>query len=254
MSKKNLYIILIVCLVIVTGIYFFNSFKPENIVIKKGLNNKNVSKDLSEAEKLKALNRDIMNQAKDMNADESIININDTDHILGDLKKAKVTMVVYGDFENKFSSSYAKTIKSVREKYGDDIVIAYRHFYFKSEQNTILSAIASECAAEQDKFWEMYYKLYNIEDGIFGEEKRAESAKSIGLDMEKYEQCMKEEKYMDKIVEQKEKAEKAYILGVPVSFINGEKIIGDSPMEDFIDSAGYNRKGLINIIDKHLEK
>ncbi len=83
------------------------------------------------------------------------------DHITG-AKKPKVTLIEYSDFECPFCQRFHPTVKQLLEKYPDDVAVVFRHFPLESiHPNARGYAVASECAAEQGKFWE-------FTDSIFG--------------------------------------------------------------------------------------
>lgn len=83
------------------------------------------------------------------------------DHIIG-AKKPKVTLIEYSDFECPFCQRFHPTTKQILAKYPNDVALVYRHFPLESiHQNAKGYAVASECAAQQDKFWE-------FADAIFG--------------------------------------------------------------------------------------
>jgi len=178
--------------------------------------------------------------------------IDETDHILGEMD-APLSLIVYSDFECEFSASFSETIKKVKEAFGGDVAVAFRHYPLRFHPNAETAAIASECAAEQGKFWEMHDKLFmdNKNDNM-GVEQFKQDAVAIGLDQIKFNQCLEMEKYKDKIWMQFAEGKNYGIMGTPGSFVNGEAMPGDVPFADFTDSAGIAREGMKTIIERYL--
>jgi protein-disulfide isomerase len=110
-----------------------------------------------------------------------------TNHTIGG-GKTGVVLVEYGDFECPACYRFYPVIEQVKEKYKDQITFQFRHFpLVEIHQNALLAARASEAAAKQNKFWEMYNKLYtnqpqwsNLSDPTSAFESYA---KELGLDV-----------------------------------------------------------------------
>ena len=161
-----------------------------------------------------------------------------TDHILGN-KNAKVTIVEYSDFECPFCQRFYQTIKQVMDKYGKDVRFVYRHFPLSFHPQAMPAAIASECASEQGKFWEMYDKLFG--SGVVSTGSYTEYAKAIGLNTAKFDACVKDQKYLSVIQDDQTDGQNAGVQGTPYSVILGPKgekipVSGAQPFEA-VDAA-----------------
>src|SRR5262245_40011224 len=75
---------------------------------------------------------------------------------------APVKIVEFSDFQCPYCKQWTDTtLEPLREKYGDKIVIYYRHYPLTSiHPEAMDGAIAGECANEQGKFWEMHDSLF----------------------------------------------------------------------------------------------
>lgn len=149
----------------------------------------------------------------------------DSDHIKGN-NRAKVTLVEYSDFECPFCGNFYSTLKQVESEYGDDIRIVYRHYPLSFHPQAQPAAEASECAAEQGKFWEFH-------DGVFENQARIgadlfqEIAAKVRLNMTKFNDCVSSGKYRSKVQEQQAGGNSAGVQGTPHTIIlgsNGETI------------------------------
>ena len=78
------------------------------------------------------------------------------DHIRGP-DDAPVTLVEYGDFECPYCGQAEGTIRELLASHGDDVRYVWRHLPLNDvHPSAQLAAEASEAAAAQGKFWEMY--------------------------------------------------------------------------------------------------
>ncbi len=93
------------------------------------------------------------------------------------------------------------------------------------------SAMASYCAADQNKFWEMHDALFannrDVEEqGSFTIRRLQEIAQSVGLDMSAYNSCISSGKYQKQVDQDFQDARTAGINGTPFFVItytvNGE--------------------------------
>jgi cyclophilin family peptidyl-prolyl cis-trans isomerase/protein-disulfide isomerase len=89
-----------------------------------------------------------------------------TDWIKGP-DSAPITIIEYGDFQCPYCSIASLNLKSLLEKYPEDVRLVYRHFPLASiHPNAILATQASEAAGLQDEdaFWAMHDLLYSTQE------------------------------------------------------------------------------------------
>lgn len=175
-------------------------------------------------------------QKTDSDSDLEVkLTVKESDHIRGN-PNAPVTIIEYSDFECPFCERFHPTVKQALNDYPDDVRWVYRHFPLDSIHiEARPAAEASECAAEQGKFWE-------FADGLFENQSRLgkafynELAQNIGLNMDQFSECVSSRKYKDHVEANLQEGIKAGVTGTPGSFINGEKIPGAVPY-DYLKEA-----------------
>jgi len=98
--------------------------------------------------------------------------ISRSDHTIGDVS-APIQLILYSDFQCPYCASFfSKTLPRLQAKYGNKLVIAYRHMPLPSRPQALPQAEASECAYQlggNDAFWSFAHEMYAIpgfEDGI----------------------------------------------------------------------------------------
>lgn len=243
--------VLLVVIALIAVLLFSNSRNEKN----NSKNNKQNPAATEEQKIMEANKEAIKDAASKPEQSGQIIKISESDHIIGKIG-APVECIVYGDFEDPFSADFSATIKKVIEIFGEKIVVAFRNFPMTTIHNNAMeAAIASECAGDQGKFWEMHDKLFeNAAAKILGSEQYAKDAKDLGLNTDKFAKCMENKNHEDDIYKGMADAGQAGVLGVPATFINGQSLPGAYQFDDFVDSGKFNRDGMKTIITRHLEK
>lgn len=173
-------------------------------------------------------------------------------HVRGDFN-APVTMIVFDDFECPFCLRFEDTLDRVLNEYQGKIRVVYRHFPLSFHANAQKAAEASECAAEQGKFWEMHDKIFEAAaNSNMGVTTWQTEAKSLGLDANQFNDCLSSGKYASKIANDFAEGQVVGVQGTPATFINGELVSGAIPYDDFPNSEGKMQEGIKSIIERHL--
>ncbi len=149
-----------------------------------------------------------------------------TNHTIGG-GKTGVVLVEYGDFECPACYRFYPVIEHVKEKYKDQITFQFRHFpLVEIHQNALLAARASEAAAKQNKFWEMYNKLYtnqpqwsNLRDPTSAFESYA---KELGLDVNVFMVDLKGEETNRIVQADRNSAKEQGYSSTPTFVLDGE--------------------------------
>lgn len=142
---------------------------------------------------------------------------------------AKITIVEFSDFACPYSVKSFPTIRELSTKYKDKIKFVYRDYPLRQEYSADL-ALAARCAGEQGLFWPMHDKLF-LNQGVSTVENATRLAKQIGADMNRFNDCMKNKKYISQIQKDIIDANSFEVSGTPTWFINGYKLEGDMPMK-----------------------
>lgn len=152
-----------------------------------------------------------------------------TDHIRGN-KDAKVSIVTYTDFECPFCKRFHPTMEQIIAQYGDDVRWVYRQLPLDSLHAQARSeALATECAAEQGKFWELADLIFEKTPSNDGLDltQMSNYAKEIGLNVNKFNECWNSQKYASAVQEDEADAQNAGAQGTPYSVVigpNGELV------------------------------
>ena len=169
--------------------------------------------------------------------------------------KAKVSIIEYADFQCPFCGKFFKEVKQdMTEKYikTGEVNFVYRDFAFLGDES-IKSAEASRCAGEQDtnKFWQYHDYLFTHQKGenkgAFSDNNLKSFAKIMGLDIDKFNQCLDSGKYTKAIMDSTTEGGNAGVQGTPKGFI-----LRNGKIVDTIDGA-EPRNIVFSKIDKALK-
>lgn len=77
-------------------------------------------------------------------------------------------------------------------------------------------------------------------------------AKELKLDTESFNTCLDGGKKASKVAADMAKGRQEGVTGTPGTFINGEKVSGAIPYEDYTGQDGTQKSGLKSLVEKHL--
>ncbi len=162
---------------------------------------------------------------------------------------APVHVLAFADFECPACGQfYVLTEPDVRQRLVENGEISYRFIDFPlpGHRNTWPASHAAACANEQGKFWQMHDMLFQGQDQWNGEATSRPKgvfegyAKTIGLDVSKWEQCFDEQRYLRNIQANRAEAERRMVGSTP-SFLIGNRLVAGSISFDkfkaYVDSA-----------------
>lgn len=174
---------------------------------------------------------------------------------LGD-PAAPVTVVEYSDMQCFFCRrAYNETFDLLKTNYIDTgkVYFVYRHFPLSNIHPDVLNAAeATECAREQGAYWEMMDSIFEGQNALDPEAKKAVSipleslqqyAVDLGLDATSFNACLDEDQYAAGIQTQLQGAVDAGILYTPTFIVNGKTLVGAQPYANLsatIDAALTN--------------
>jgi protein-disulfide isomerase len=163
---------------------------------------------------------------------------------LGD-PNAPITVAEFADFQCPVCGEFARQVlPQIEEKYikTGKIKFVFNHFafigadQFGDNSESIRAAEASECANDQNKFWDYAHTLFNNQagenQGAFNDASLEKFAQQIGLNMDQFKACMADRRHLDKIHQSNNYAQTHGVRGTPTLFINGAMISGYA-MPDF---------------------
>jgi len=144
---------------------------------------------------------------------------------------APVQIIEYSNFGCGYCRNFALGPgKQIRDEYEGTGKV---HFEFKQfrlgDQSTTDAANASECAADQGRFWD-YHDLLFSQQGVssdpFSKSALKGYAAQLGLDAARFNSCVDNGQHLEKVYRDTQEGQNLGITGTPTFFINGEKVPG----------------------------
>lgn len=150
---------------------------------------------------------------------------------------AKVTIVEFGDFQCPACGAAYPIVTQVLNEYKGKVNFVFRNYPLNIHQNAEAAAEAAEAAGAQNKFFEMYDKLY-ANQTTWGESNKAMDyfityAKELKLDVDKFKKDVESKKYNNKIQQDISDGNTAGVNSTPTFYINGVRQVGVLPFNEF---------------------
>jgi protein-disulfide isomerase len=166
--------------------------------------------------------------------------LEDDDPIIGSAD-AELTIIEFGCYACPWTKKAEPIVQEVIEHYKGRVNFQFKTFKIPQHNLSYESALAAECAKEQDRYHEYHKLLFQYQEkqsrGMF-----LGLADRLELDKDQFKECFLTEKYKKEIDSDSLMGLHAGVPGTPTFFINEQKIVGPKPFKTF-------RK----IIDKELK-
>ena len=159
------------------------------------------------------------------------------EHIAGSSTTTPVELIEYSDFQCPACEAYYPLVQQVLASTTVPVTFVYRHFPLPQHPNARIAAQASEAAAAQGKFWQMYDMLFQnhaewtdladptpIFDGY---------AQRLGLDVATFKADMTSSSTAARIATDFDEAGKLGLFQTPTFFVNGTMIQNPQSYAEF---------------------
>src|SRR3954453_16055720 len=145
---------------------------------------------------------------------------------------AKVTVVLFSDFQCPFCSRAVPVLKQIEDGYQGKVKIAFKQLPLPFHDKAHLAAEAALAANEQGKFWPYHDKLFaNLQ--ALDRPSLEKYAEELGLNMGKFKAALDSGKFKDKVDADAKEGAAVGATGTPTFFINGNRLVGAQPPEKF---------------------
>ncbi|HEX9574508.1 MAG TPA: thioredoxin domain-containing protein [Myxococcales bacterium] len=158
--------------------------------------------------------------------------------------EAKVIIVEFSDFECPFCGRAIEVVKQVESRYGKDVRLAFKHNPLPMHPDAPYAARAAIAAGKQGKFWQMHDKLFeaNVARTPNGlkPDRIDQMARDLGLDLDRFHRDAESQEAKDQVEADQAQARALGATGTPYFYVNGQRIAGAQPFEQFkvvVDAA-----------------
>jgi protein-disulfide isomerase len=148
-------------------------------------------------------------------------------------ENARVTIVTFEDYQCPFCKQLQPMFAELLSRYGGKVRLVHKDFPMDAiHPQARQAAEAGRCADGQGKFWRFHDILY-ANSPKAGPENLRNFAQQAGLDVNLFEECVKNGESKSAVQRDKTEAAQLGIIGTPTFFINGREMTGLQPFTAF---------------------
>ena len=122
--------------------------------------------------------------------------------------------------------AHAKVTTPLLQKYGNVIRFEWMHFPLQSHRYAMDAAKASECAADQGKFWQYIDKVFEYQSEL-SLDSLSDWAKGLKLESELFERCYRSSAKKGIVLDSYKKGREMGVKGTPTFFVDGKQVPTD---------------------------
>ncbi len=147
---------------------------------------------------------------------------------------AKVTLIVYGDFQCDYCGDASAAAQSVQRAYPKDVRVVWKDFPNASAHpEAVNAAVAAHCAARQGKFWEYHDALF-LRRTLLSDEQYRQIARDVGLDGNTFAKCLDSQDSLPLVNRNLDESLGLRLTATPTVFINATRIVGAVSAEELL--------------------
>jgi protein-disulfide isomerase len=144
---------------------------------------------------------------------------------------APLTLVEYGDYDCPYTVRAHAVVWGLRRRLSDRLRFVFRAFPLTRIHAN--AQAAAEAAASQERFWEMYDRLFEARRRLEDADLRR-YAEEFGLDVERFRRETEEHAHAGRVREDLRSGLRSGVRGTPTFFINGIRHDGPNDLETLL--------------------
>ncbi|MBI4163400.1 MAG: DsbA family protein [Candidatus Aenigmarchaeota archaeon] len=157
-----------------------------------------------------------------------------TEHSKG---SGQIEVVEYSDFQCPACGAAYPEVKNIISQAEDKVKVIYKQLPLTSiHPYAFKAAEASECAADQGKFWEYHNKLFDNQNKLDVVSLKKYAA-DIGLDTVNFNACLDTGATAGRVRADMEEAKSKGVRATPTFFVNGKKHEGVLTLQKLLELA-----------------
>jgi protein-disulfide isomerase len=150
---------------------------------------------------------------------------------------ARITLVLFSDFQCPFCKRVEETLTRLEGKYGTDLRIVWKDYPLPFHDRAVPAAVLARVAYAKKGakgFWQAHRALFdgqdNLDDGAL-----KVMAKGLGLSWADVQKAIAERRFRNVFQASEELAKTLKVSGTPCAFVNGYRVAGAVPVEKFVE-------------------
>lgn len=149
-------------------------------------------------------------------------------------KEAPVVILVYQDYLCGYSAELYHTLSLLRERYPQHVAVVVKNPVAPDDlfASSARVALGAECAADQNAFITYHGAAFERIATLSYRSAPEVVARAAGVpDMEEFEACLSHRRHGRRVAAYSEEAKELGVVGSPISFVNGVRIVGSVPLD-----------------------
>ncbi len=149
---------------------------------------------------------------------------------------AKVSVVVFTDFQCPFCARLDGRLRELQTLYPDKVKVLYKAKPLPMHSSARLAAKAGVAAQAQGKFWALNDEMFAHQTSLdrAGLESHAAAA---GLDMDRFRRDLDDPATNARVSADAQDADALGVTGTPTLFVNGRRLVGARPMTELVGAV-----------------
>jgi protein-disulfide isomerase len=149
---------------------------------------------------------------------------------------ARVTILEWSDFQCPFCREAQPVLGRLLAEFPEQVRLVFKDFPLRSHEMAVPAALAARCAGDQGRFWE-YHDLLFVAQPAFTRDELVGYARRLGLDGPRFTECLDAARFREDVMADQREGRAAGVRATPTFFVNGQKIEGALPIEEFRDAV-----------------
>jgi formate-nitrite transporter family protein len=176
---------------------------------------------------------------EDLDLSKLLLPIQPDDHVQG-APDALYTLVEYGDYECPACGRLFVTIRTLHERLGENLRLAFRHYPRSGiHPHAQQAAEAAEAAGAQGLFWQMHDLLFENQSALSTKDLYRYSAQ-LSLDTRRFRDELKHRVYEERVREDFRRGVTNGVYQTPALFINGIRYDGELDPDALLSRIGVS--------------
>ena len=149
---------------------------------------------------------------------------------------APVTILEWSDFQCPFCREVQPVLGRLLAEFPQQVRLVFKDFPLRSHELAVPAALAARCASTQGRFWE-YHDLLFAAQPAFAHDELVRYAQRLGLDVARFTECLDAARFQEDVTADQREGRAAGVRATPTFFVNGQKIEGALPIEEFREAV-----------------
>lgn len=145
---------------------------------------------------------------------------------------APVTIFEWSDYQCPYCKRAQDVLQRLQGEFPDTVRLVFKDFPLRSHPQALPAANAARCAGAQSRYWE-YHDLLFVAQPDFSRDDLIGYARRLGLDVGPFTECLDAGRFRDAVLADQREGREAGVRATPTFFVNGRKIEGTLPIEEF---------------------